>query len=340
MRALIALPMALALAACGNSADAPTPAPSVLVTVQAPSQGSQARTVTAYGSVAPALNGTQTFSEAQPGQVVQLLVAPGAAVHRGQTLAVFATAPASRSSYAQAVDALNAANKQRATTTQLLSQQLATQDQLVQADKAVADARTALAALRADGAGSARQTLTAPFAGVVTGVTVAQGDRTQPGAALLTVAKAGAIVVSAGIDPSERSKIAVGQPASLVRLSGGAKLLGRLVRVSSALNAKTRMVDVDIAFANGALLPGEAMQVAITTGQVSGWVVPHRAIVTAGGPAHLFQVASGKARAVPVTIMLASDQNDVVSGALNPHRDVIVDGAYQVGDGDAVRLAH
>jgi RND family efflux transporter MFP subunit len=340
MRVPLGLSIALALSGCGAGGPpevAQTAVPSVLVSTITPAQGSLPQTVTAYGTVAPALNGTRTFSEAQPGQITRLMVAPGTAVRRGQPLAAFATAPASRSLYRQTVDALTAARKQRATTAQLLSQQLATQDQLVQAEKAVSDAQTALAALQADGAGNGEQTLTAPFDGVVTTVTVAQGDRTQAGAPILTVAKAGGIVVTAGVDPSERSRVAVGQAASIARLSGGTPLAGHVLRVSSALNARTRLIDVDVAFPAGTLLPGEGMQVAIATGQIAGWVVPHRSVVTAGGPAHVFQVAGGKAVVVPVTVALASDAGDVVSGAIDPRRRLIVDGAYQVSDGAAVR---
>jgi RND family efflux transporter MFP subunit len=341
MRALIALTAALALAGCGAASEETKAEPqSVLVSTAPAKQGALPQTVTAYGSVAPALNGAQTFSEAQPGQVTRLLVTPGATVRRGQALAVFVPAPASRSGYLQAVEALDSARKQRATTAQLLAQQLATQDQLVQADKAVADARTALAALQAEGAGRAVHTLTAPFDGIVTAVSVAQGDRTQAGATLLTVVRAGGIVVTAGIDPAEHGTVAVGQSASLLRLSGGAALTGHVLRVSQALNAKTRMVDVDIAFPAGALLPGEGIQVAIATGQVSGWIVPHRAVVTAGGVPHVFQISGSKAKAVPVTVLLTSNAGDVVNGAIDPQRRLIVEGAYQVGDGDAVRWAH
>jgi hypothetical protein len=106
--------------------------------------------------------------------------------------------------------------------------------------------------------------------------------------------------------------------------------------VGGALNAQTRLVDVDIGFPSGALLPGEAMQVAIETGQVAGWVVPHQAVVTAGGPARVFQILAGKAKAVPVRIVLSSDKGDVVDGNLDPAKPLIVAGAYQVNDGDAV----
>lgn len=340
-RALSTIPIALALVGCGSGTPAPTatPDPSVLVGTIAARQGSLPTLVTAYGTVAPSVIGTRTFNEAQPGQVTQLMVAPGSSVRAGQPLAIFVTAPSARSAYSQAASALAAAQKARVSTAQLLAQQLATTDQLVQADKAVSDARTALAALRAEGAGSPSHTIVSPFAGVVTAVTVAQGDRTQPGAAILTVARAGAIVVTVGVDPGQRTGLSAGQSATLTRLSGGGTLAGRVVRVDGALNATTRLVDVDLTFPSGTLLPGEAMQVAIETGRTAGWVVPHAAVVTAGPRPHVFQVANGKARAVPVTVRLSSDKGDVVDGALDARRPLIVDGAYQVSDGDAVRRA-
>jgi RND family efflux transporter MFP subunit len=337
VKAWLILPAAATLAGCSGGAPAPAPTPSVQVSTVPARQGALPATVVAYGSAAPAVNGTQTFSEAQPGQVTALLVTPGTAVHAGQHLATFETAPAARSAYQQAVGALATARKQQTSTSQLLSQQLATQDQLAQANKAVTDAQAALAALEAEGAGQPVRTITAPFDGIVTTVSVAQGDRTQPGATILTVARAGGLVVTVGIDPSQRSGVAIGQRAMLQRLSGGTSLPGRVVRVDSALNPVTRLIDVDINFPAGSLLPGEGMQVGIETGQVRGWVVPHQAVVTANGPPRIFQMIGGKAKAVPVTIALSSGQGDVVQGTFDASQPIIVAGAYQVNDGDAVR---
>lgn len=339
MRAAVSLVplVAVLLTGCGQSQPAATPAPSVAVTTAKAAQGGLPATVVAYGTVGPALDGAQTLSSAQPGQVMSLSATPGAAVKAGQPLVVFAVAPTARGTYLQAVAALAVAQKQRANTAQLLAQQLATTDQLAQADKAVADARASLDALGAEGAGQAVRTFVAPFDGVVTAVPVAQGDRTAPGAPLITVARGNGLVVTVGIDPAQRGGVAVGQPVLLNRLSGGASLSGHVVRADSALNPRTRLVDIDVGFPAGQLLPGEAMQASVQTGTVSGWVVPHAAVVTANGPARVFQVAGGKAKAVPVRVLLASDAGDVVEGAVNAAQPVIVDGAYQVSDGDAVR---
>ena len=67
MKTLMLVP-ALLLAACSSSDPAPAPPPSTLVSVIAPHQGSLPTTVVAYGSAGPALGGTQTLSEAQPGK--------------------------------------------------------------------------------------------------------------------------------------------------------------------------------------------------------------------------------------------------------------------------------
>lgn len=340
MRRMIALSALLApLAGCGTPPDADRQEgePSVLVTLTRPTRGSLPQEIEAFGAATPATNGTETISMAQPGQITSLAVTPGSAVHAGQTLATFALAPTARSTFLQAQEALLAAQKQRASTAQLLAQQLATRDQLVQADKAVSDARVALAGLRAEGAGQAVQTLRAPFAGVVIAISAAQGDRTLPGAPIMTLARAGGIVVTVGVDPARRAALSVGQPARLAPLAGGVPIMGHVLRIDSTLNPRTRMIDVDLAFPSGALLPGEGVQAMIATGQVSGWVVPHKAVVTADGPAHVFQAVGGKAKAVPVRVALSSDSGDVVEGALDPARPIIVDGAYQVQDGIAIR---
>lgn len=338
MRVLVVTAMTFALAGCGNKPQPDqAPTPKVLVGLHPMTRGSATDWLTAYGSAAPSINGSQTISVPQPGQVSRLGVTPGAAVHAGQTLVVFTTAPSAVSAYQQAVTTLATAQKQRGTTAQLLGQQLATRDQLSQADKAVADAQTAITALKSEGAGQPVRTLAAPFDGVITNIAVAQGDRTQPGAPLVTVAKTGDIIATVGVDASDRGRVRIGQQARIARLNGGAPIPGRVIRVDAVLNLKTRLIDVDLAFPANALLPNEALRGEIAVGQVGGWVVPHRAVVTAGGPTRIYQEVGAKAHAVPVRLLLAGDTVDVVEGKPDPKGRLIVEGAYQVTDGAPIR---
>ncbi|WP_298670764.1 efflux RND transporter periplasmic adaptor subunit [uncultured Sphingomonas sp.] len=340
MRRAIPL-LALALCGCGASAPADEAGRSTtLVSTMRVERHSLPRVIEGYGQATPAANGVTTLSIQQPGQVVAIPAVAGAQVAAGQPVIVFVVAPSARSSFSQAQAAVKAAESQRATTAQLVTQQLATRDQLVQAEKALADARVALAALVKEGAGAATITLRAPFAGVVSTIPVAPGDRTQPGQALATVARAGSLIVTVGVDPSHRSELRVGAPASLARLDGGAAVSGHVQRVDAMLNPRTRLVDVDIAYPAGAILSGEATRVKIETSRAEGWLVPHRAVVIdSDGKANVFQLVAGKAKAVPVTVEVARPDNDLVGGSLDPRAPLIVDGAYQLADGDAVRVA-
>lgn len=331
----------LGLSACGSQASdtEATASPTTLVTTVPARHGSATRTIQAYGEATPASNAVATLSMPQPGQITQVHVVAGAQVRAGEPILVFTLAPSAHSSYQQALDAVKAAESQRATTAQLLAQQLATRDQLVQANKAVLDARAALAALRRDGASATVTVLRAPFAGVVATLPVALGDRTQPGQALATIARAGGLIVTVGVDPARRADLHVDAPVTLSRLDGGAPVAGHVQRIDAVLNPRTRQIDVDIAYPAGAILSGEAMKVAIPTGSADGWQVPHRAVVmNSDGSAQLFQIANGKAKAVPVTVTVGGTPDDLVTGALDQSAPVIVDGAYQVADGDAVRV--
>lgn len=339
------LPLALLvfLGGCGSSGPGTeaTPAPTALVTTVTPRQGSLSRSIDAYGTATPSSNGLVTLSVQQPGQVASVPTVAGTLVHAGQPLIVFQVAPSARAVYDQAVTTLRAAEEQEHTTAQLLTQQLATRDQLVQAQKATSDARTALVALRQQDAASGTIMLRAPFAGIVNTVPVAPGDRTQPGQALATVARAGAVIVTVGVDPSRRAELRAGTLVQLTRLApGSAPIVGHVLRVDAALNDKTHQIDVDIAYPTGAFMPGEAVHAAIETETVAGWIVPHDAIVMdVDGTAHLFQVAGGKAKMVPVAVQVSSRTQDLVTGNIDPHAPLILAGAYQVGDGDRVKVA-
>ena len=337
MRWPLSLLATIALAGCGSELPR-APDPSVAVTTTTARQGSVPIWLAAYGSVTPSPSGTETLSVPEPGQVTALLVTAGASVRAGQPLVRFAVAPSTLSGYEAASTALAAAIRQRDTTAHLLAQQLATRDQLTLAEKAVADAKAALDAQRHEGAGQATQTLRAPFDGIVTALPVATGDRPQPGAALVTVARNGTMIATGGIDPTERGHVRPGQPARLTRLSGGTVIGGQVLRIDGQLNPATHMIDVDLGFPAGALLPGEAVRADIATGTSTGWLVPHAAVVTDDDGAHVFQIAAGHAKAVPVRIAQTSATQDVVQGALDPRRPLIVEGAYQVEDGGAVRL--
>lgn len=332
--------VALTLAGCGGAAsdDGDSRAISAAVTTQAVHQGSLPDIVSAYGSAAPSIDAASTLSIQAEGAVTQFAVTAGTAVHRGQRLLTFTLSPAAVSAYQQARTALSVARAQRDTTAQLLSHQLATRDQLAQADKAAGDARSALAALpRQQGDGGTIE-LVAADDGMVNTIVATRGETLQPGAALLSLARSGGDLVSVGVEIDPQHAPVPGDPAILIPMGAGATLRGVVKRVAGMLDPRTHLQNVDITAA-GPVITGMGYRADITVGQWHGWLVPRDALTGSGTSWHVFQVADGKAAKVPVTIAGESDTISVVSGALDARRPLVVVGNTQLEDGMAVRVA-
>jgi len=332
----LAAGLLLNLAACAKESAAAETA-SVLVQTQAPQRGALPDVVTGYGTATPAINGGMTLSVQAEGRVMRILATPGEAVRAGQGLLEFHLSAAATSGYEQAVSALKLAQQEQARTARLLTQQLATRDQQGQADKAVSDAQAALTALEQESGGKPQQVITAPFDGVVSAIPVAQGDRVQPGAALVTVTRNSGLVVTVGVEPPLRGRLKLGQPVQLTPLAEGEPVLeGKLSRIDRALNPKTRLIDADVTVA-GEMLQGAAFRAAIQTGELRGWLVPRDAVLGDEQGDYLFQVAGGKAHRVSVKRLGGGDDTSVVDGPLDPGQPLVTVGNYQLSDGAAVR---
>jgi RND family efflux transporter MFP subunit len=313
--------------------------PSVLVTTVPPQQGSAPEILTVYGSAEPAPNGMVSVSLLRAGQVTALYAAAGQAVRSGDKLLEFGADPAAVATYEQAASTLEAAKRDRAQTAALVGQQLATRAQLAHADKAVADARSALDALDRAGGGKRSETIRAPFDAVVASVAVAQGDRLQAAAPLLQLARLDRLVIAVGVEPAQRGKITVGAPANLELLGGdGEQLAGTVASVAGQVDSKARLVECLVQPAGGQLLPGAAYRVGIEIGRPSGWLVPREAVLLDDDGAHLFQVKDDKAVAVPVRVLGQSGEDSLVDGALDPAAPIVASGSYQLTDGAAIRL--
>ncbi|MDB5495213.1 MAG: efflux transporter periplasmic adaptor subunit [Phenylobacterium sp.] len=337
--AILAVGAVAALAACSPK-PAPPPAPSVLVRTQAAVQGTVPDVVTVYGAAAPATGALATLSLRQPAQVDAILVAPGAVVTAGQRLLSYTLNPASVAAYRQATAALALAQAQVAHANQLFAQQLATRDQVAQAEASLRTAQANLAALSQQGAGVASGAVATPVDGVVVSIPVAVGDQTAAGAPLVTVARRGGLVITAGFEPAAAARLRVGQPATLQSLAAGLPAVqGSVARVSGALNPRTRLIDADIAAPGGSLILGDAYRAMVTVGQVSGWLAPHVGVLNDGQRDYVFQVSGGHARRVDVSLIRSDGNIDVVQGPLDPHLPLVADGAYQLEAGALVRTA-
>ena len=333
----ISLPLLLCLAVLTPLARAA--APSVLIQTQAAQQGSLPVTVTAYGSVVPARGALTTLSAPRAGLVQSVDVVAGQLVRKGQILYRYATDPATRAAWLQARSALAYARQEVVRTRRMQSEGLATQGQVAAALKAEQDAQAALAAQRALGANQASEALRAPYDGVVTQLSATPGDRLQPGAPILALARTGRYAVHLGIEPEDALQLRPGMAVTLRSVFGDMPpIRARIASIQGLVDPQTRLVNatVDLPAARG-LLPGMQVTARIVLRDERGWQVPRQAVLQDGAGRYLFQVSGGHARRIAVQELAQGGTQAIVRGALAPNLPVVVLGNYELKDGMAVR---
>jgi RND family efflux transporter MFP subunit len=264
-------------------------------------------------------------------------VRPGEEVAAGAPLIRLGPSPGTEAAYIQARSALQAANDLVRHTEAMLGQHLATRQQLADAQKSEADARAALAALEAEGAG-APQILRAPFRAIVTAIATSPGAIVAQGAALIDLARPNALVLRVGVVPEHARAIKPGDEAEITPLGIKDPAAGKVLLRGSVVDPTTGLVPVEIAVPPGAFLAGETAEADIITGEARGWVVPHAAIlVDDEGAPYVVQAVAGVAHKVPVRILNGAGDKNVVTGPLDPAAPLVLAGNYQLEDGMKVR---
>lgn len=336
--------LCLALAACGKGDDdgaADDTAGVAQVTTVMPVWQTFHDRVAAWGSVVADPHRARTLSLAHGGQVIALEVSAGQAVLRGENLLMVAPDPQARSAWQQAQSALILARGELQRSEALAAQHLATQSQVAAAKKALADAQSAAQAQQALGGGAAQEVVRAPEDGVVTAVSVGLGERFAANAPLLVFQSAQARLVELGVLPDAATALRVGMSVRVQAVYGAASTVnGQVTMVGHALNATTHLVPVQVALpasVGAAWVTGAAVQASIQRDDFSAWAVPRAAVLHDDQGDYLYQFDHGKAQRVAVNLRQPESDTVGVLGKLDPRLPVIVQGAYEVSDGAAVR---
>ena len=312
---------------------------SVLVTLSHLKEGSLPSVVVGYGTVGAANSGRKTIMAPESTVIGEIFVRLGEQVPAGAPLVELAPSPASAASYMQAKSALSVAEQLVASSQRLVSLHLATAQQLADARKAESDARSQLKALDMVGAAGPK-IVRAPFPAIVTTLAATPGAIVAEGAPLMDLAAPGRLVLTVGVVPAQAAGISANDSAAVTLVGGAESATGRVLVRGAVAEADTGLVPVDIALPPGKFLPGEMAEAVITTGQVYGYVVPHEAIlVNDSGAPYVVQAIDGAAKKVPVQVVGAHGDQDVITGALNARAPLVLAGNYQLDNGMKVRLA-
>lgn len=313
--------------------------PSVLVTLTKLKHGSLPHVVVGYGTVGPGTSGRKLIMAPVSAIVGEVFVRLGEQVPKGTPLVRLDPSPTTAASYSHARSALAVAKHLVASTRKLVALHLATQQQLASARMSESDARAALAALNAVGAGGVR-TIRAPFSAIVTALSAKPGAIVSTGTVLLDLAAPGNLVLTVGVVPAQAGEVSAQDPTQVTLVGGMRSIAGRVLLRGSVAESGTGLVPIEISLPPGSLLPGEMAEAAITTHEMQGYVVPHKAIlVDSKGSTYVVQALNGIAHKVQVRILDAHGGRDVISGPLDQRASLVLTGNHQLKNGMRVRLA-
>ena len=336
------------LAGCSSEEAPPAAAPSLTVSVAAPTQQDLPRRITASGSVA-AWEQVSLGVELSGQRVAQVRVEVGDVVTAGQPLLQLddrslamelrqAQAALAQADANLAVASANARRGERLKRDQLIADSEA--DQLISGELgAKAQRQTAQAQLENARLRMGFTTLAAPHAGVISERTVQPGQVVSAGTQLLSLIRDGRLEWRAELPESELILLAPGAKARLVGPDGAA-VEGTVRVVSPALDAQSRTgtVYVDLP-APGALRAGMYAQGDLVLGAMPARTVPDQAIVERDGYRYVFVLGEGDVVAQRrVTVGTRQDSLVEIVEGLQADERVVVEGAGFLSDGDRVRV--
>jgi RND family efflux transporter MFP subunit len=309
-----------------------------LVKVQDPKRGSIPDLIVGYGTATPTSGATKTESFQRDGQVLDILVEVGDQFKKDDPLLDFGAAPAAVIAWemAKTTEAIKKRALER--KQQLFKQQLATRDDVDNAEKDLSDATMTREMYEKIGSVKPSEILTAPFDGVVTAITVSKGDRISAGAPLMTLSKTDQIILSVGVEVAAREKVKPDQPVHLASLLPGRKPSeGKVKRIGAAIDMKTRQVPVIIELPPGEALSGENFKASIEVGKFQGWIVPRDSVGSNSKGPFIYQVDDMHAKRVYVNVLGSVGKNSIIEGDIDSQKEIVLKGNYQLEDGAAVR---
>jgi RND family efflux transporter MFP subunit len=324
----------------GRAVEADAPAATALVTVAPIEAATIEETVTAYGVIGGSPGASRTLAAPRGVIVERLLATPGQPVAAGQPLIVLANTPATQLAFRQAEEAAAFAQRDLERLQRLYDAHLAAGDQLDAARKTLGDAQAAAVAQTQSGAGGGRQTLSAPFAGVVSAVSVTAGEHVAADAPLMTLIASGGMVAQLGVEPARARGVSIGQPVRIASaFDPSQSLQSQVAVVGRQVDPATRLVTVIVPAQGAGLALGGAVQGTIVVARHAGLRASRAAVVYDEDGAHVFVITAGKAHQRAIRPGVEQAETVEIAGAVKAGEMVAVEGAYQLRDGWPVRTA-
>jgi membrane fusion protein (multidrug efflux system) len=304
-------------------------------------EGDLIENITAYGSVIPAPGALQAVSVPFESQIVQIMVSNGQKVSRGNDLCEIKPSPDTYLQLEQARQAYDLARQSLQYMQRRFQLRLATNDQLLQARQARAQAQLRLESMKKRGIGSPR-IIHADVGGLIKKVYIQEGAIVPAGHPLVEIVAQNRLEVRLGVEPDNINRVKDNQPVLLSRINvpAFAAVTGHIRKISYGVNPNTRLVDVFVSLPSTAdLLLDEPVSGKIRISAIRGLIVPRSAVLPDAGRYSLFTVKNGRAVKHLVQVGLENAREVEVQGAdLQAGEPVVVLGNHELKDGMTVKI--
>ena len=333
----------LSLPARADEEDAAGAGASALVSTLPVQHKSLAENITAYGTVQP--DPAEVHSVAMPheGIVAKVFVRAGQAVKTGEPIVAIENSAGATAQYEQAKAALDYARQDLDRTQSLLKDQLATREQVAQAEKALGTAQSEFDRMVKLGSDKSSEILRAAFDGVVTDVAAKPGDHLQADAVTVTIGSRDLLVVALGVEPEDVARITPGTPVHLTSpLDPTVAIDAKISVMHDMVNATTHLVDGVVQLtppATDKLVLGMTVAGRIELPSPPGAVVPRAALMEDADGTFVFTVDGGVAHRQTVSVVAESESEAAVKETLAEQTKVVVTGNAALKDGMKVREA-
>lgn len=345
MRGTFAALLCLALAGChsgSESSDAKQPTPNAAIQIASVSRGHVEHTLETYGTSQFASDRQRSVAVVKPGQVLDVSVIAGQTVKKRDTLLRVGPMPSGSPEVQQARIEAEFAKRELSRVQHLVDEELATNQDLQNAQRQSAAAQAALHALGGGGAGGAR--LRAPIDGVVASVLVQRGDVVQAGKPAVVIAAGKDMVVRAGFEVEALPELKAGLTVWLspvYRGPDGAKTQARLSTMHRVVDPATQLVEgvINVPDAPDWMAQGLAVRVDVVLEARDDAVrIPRDALLERNHKSGVFVIDKKHAHWKEVTLGIRGENLVEVKKGLAPGQQVATVGRSSLSDGMAVRI--
>jgi membrane fusion protein (multidrug efflux system) len=297
--------------------------------------------ITVYGNVVPAPGAIQVVSVPYEARVRNIMVSERQKISAGDNLLEIEPSPNSLLELEQAQNARDIAKQKLSHVKELFALKLATNAQILEAQDVARQAELRLESLKKRGV-DGKRIIRSEEAGLIGKVNIQEGAIVPAGNPLVEIIAQDRLEVRLGVEPGDATRLAPAQPVRLsyVDVPASRETIGRIRKISRAVNPATRLLDVFVTPPRSAsYLLGEYILGSIRTASSVGLVVPRSAVLPEGDSYVLFTVHTGHAVKHVVRVLRESDKETQVSGAgLRPGDQAVVEGNYELKEGMAVRI--